>query len=232
MIRFPIQTEEAYWLARPVKDGPNGPWKKHYIIAWCGPFLFRVFNKPDGTYLGNIVEATSSLPLSEYQSKLQEKERKGYSKIAKWGVRTKAWIDPVDAGIKQFPPIVGEPKRSLEDCVSKVELRASDFNKTFQTIKLELWRTAAGHYRLDQTDSAQPSSQRGIPAWQTLLSNEQKAKKILQDVIENRTNQGYVAYLLSGATHANPSGLADIYPLTRLGAVPMGGGDGSWFCIF
>jgi hypothetical protein len=215
MIHLPPKTDAALWLTIDDKSGPNGPWKKHYILARCPDYLFRIYNKPDGTFMGNIIESAN--PAAEFNAKTQEKLGKGYTQTAAWDPAIQQWAAPT-----LLPQVVGMPARFKEDLVHKVNLKMSGSPDKFDEITLELFRTNANLYRLDQTEYWQPNPQLGFPLWQTLFSSEDAAKKILQEVVEKKMLKGYVAYHNNRVPVQKPTGLAAVYPLMPRVALAFG----------
>ena len=54
MIDMPLNTEDAVWLSRTVQPKAKNqkPWQKTDILAYNDYLLFRIYNRPDGVFMG------------------------------------------------------------------------------------------------------------------------------------------------------------------------------------
>lgn len=213
MIGMPSNTLDAVWLSRTVQPrGKNQkPWQKIYILAYNDCLLFRVYNRPDGVLMGNIVEDLHySRARTVYTAKLQEKLDKGYTKQSiTWDRRHEEWSSAMPV-----PQIAGNVSRLFEP-----KLETAILESASERIILDLRKTRSGHFRIDhcEPDWQQGKGHLDLPLWQTLFSNEEKARAIFAEVIEKKKELGFqlADFLVSPQ---QPTGLAGLYPLSRMAA--------------
>ncbi len=211
MIDMPLNTVDAVWLSRTVNPKGKGqkPWQKTYILAHNDYLLFRVYSRPDGVFMGNIVNHHYSKAEAAYAAKLQEKLSKGYKEQAiTWDRRHEEWSSAMPV-----PQIAGRVARLFEP-----KLESAILESDCERVVLDLRKTRSGHFRIDHYEPRiQHEACAGLPLWQTLFSNEEKARAIFAEVIENRKELGFLlADFLSPLQQ--PTGLAGLYPLSRMAA--------------
>lgn len=206
MICLPPNTIKAVWLSRTVspKGKTQHPWSKYYILAYNHYFLFRVYNRPDGIFMGNIVE--TFLPIEKsFEAKLQEKLGKGYNKLnIDWDSRNEEWQSTLPV-----LQVAGRPSRMHETRLSATALEHSAYDK----ITLDLFETREGNFRLEHFETSQQGSHAGFPLWQTLFSDKQQARAVLAEVVAKKQELGY--RLIAAHPPLHPlSPLAGLYPLS------------------
>lgn len=203
MIEMPPNTVRAVWLSRTVN--PKGkPQLKHYILAHNHYFQFRIYNRSNGVFMGNIVE--TFLPIEKsFDAKVQEKLGKGYNQLEiTWDSRHEEWQS--DFPIMQ---IAGRPSRLFEHRVAAAVLELGNYEK----ISLDLYETRRGLFRLNHFESTQHGNHAGFPLWQTLFSNETDARKVLSEVIEKKKEQGFIVSKCHVPLQQQ-SGQVGLYPLS------------------
>jgi len=207
MINMPPNVKDAVWLSRTTSKGAPKPWVKHYILAYNDDFMFRIYNRADGVFMGQVIEERSPFHIS-FQAKVSQKRANGYAPtFAAWTEAQESWQVSSETFL---PPIAGRPLRLLEPMVKVVCLKHHDADKDY--ITLELMKCKTGSYRLDQYETAQDISHSGFPLWQTLFSNEEKAQAVLREVIQNKKELGYIARNFD--PKPPPVGIAAQYPLS------------------
>lgn len=209
MIHMPRDLVMATWLTK-VEQATGRI--KQYIVGHNGQFIFRIFNKPDGTMMANLLETPPDIHVF-VRNKVNEKKGKGYVIHAAWHPVQQDWDRFSEQKVTPFAGLVA----TWEKTVAKVVLNDDDdFDP--RTIRLDLKRTSDGQFRLDQYESTQEDFQQGFPLWQTLFREESTARQVMRDVIAKKEGLGFMAHEKISLTKVS-NALADQYPLTSKVAV-------------
>lgn len=204
MINMPPNTVKAVWLSKTEAPGTPKAWLKHYILAHNHDFQFRIYNKPDGVFMGNIVD--TFLPIEKsFDAKVREKLVKGYNQLEiTWDSRHEEWQSAVP-----IMQTAGRPSRLFETRLSATALEHKNSDK----ITLDLFETRNSKFRLEQFETSQHYSHAGFPLWQTLFSDEQQARAVLAEVVAKKEELGFRLTACHPPLHPL-SGLAGLYPLS------------------